>query len=138
VVCVLAILGVTAALVLPLFSRGTTGPHLEGYALATAAVLKADRAAAARRHVPVATLVDAALRRIQSSASGRVVQVPRDVDMDVLLPARCGTAAVESVIFLPSGLSCGGVITLARSGVGFEVRVHWLTGGVDIVPFKRS
>lgn len=138
-VCVLAILGVMTALVLPLFSRGTSGPQLEGYALATAAVLKADRAAAARRHVPVGTVVQAASRRVQSSVNGRVIQIPRDVDMDVLLPARCGSVDVQSaVIFLPSGLSCGGVIALARAGIGFEVRVHWLTGGVDIVPFRRS
>ena len=43
----------------------------------------------------------------------------------------------HSVIdFFPSGMSCGGVLALARPGMGFEVRVNWLTGGVDIVPQK--
>jgi general secretion pathway protein H len=28
------------------------------------------------------------------------------------------------------------VIALARPGMGYEVRVNWLTGGVDIVPKK--
>jgi len=33
-------------------------------------------------------------------------------------------------------MSCGGVIALSRPGMGVEVRVNWLTGGVDIVPQK--
>jgi general secretion pathway protein H len=35
-------------------------------------------------------------------------------------------------------MSCGGVIALTRSGVGYEVRVNWLTGGIEIVPLARS
>ena len=28
---------------------------------------------------------------------------------------------------------CGGTIALARPGMGYEIRVNWLTGGVEIV-----
>ena len=31
-------------------------------------------------------------------------------------------------------MSCGGVITLSRLGIGYEVRVNWLTGGVELLP----
>jgi general secretion pathway protein H len=33
-------------------------------------------------------------------------------------------------------MSCGGTIAMARPGMGYEVRVNWLTGGVEIVPQK--
>jgi general secretion pathway protein H len=31
-------------------------------------------------------------------------------------------------------MSCGGVIALTRPGAGFQVRMNWLTGGVEVVP----
>jgi general secretion pathway protein H len=31
-------------------------------------------------------------------------------------------------------MSCGGTIALSRSGVGYQIRVNWLTGGVEVVP----
>ncbi len=43
-------------------------------------------------------------------------------------------SAGRSIDFFPSGMSCGGTIALARPGMGYEVRVNWLTGGVEIVP----
>lgn len=137
-VCVLAILGMIAAIALPAIPRGTSGPQLEAYALSAAAILKADRNTAVRRQALVATTIDARSRSVRSAISGRVVRVADDVDMHVLLPARCSKyQAVSGVVFFPSGMSCGGVVTLTRSGVGFEVRVNWLTGGVDLVPVKR-
>jgi len=39
---------------------------------------------------------------------------------------------------LPSGMSCGGVITLSRLGMIYQIRVNWLTGGVDIVAGSRA
>jgi general secretion pathway protein H len=39
-----------------------------------------------------------------------------------------------AIQFLPSGMSCGGTIFLSRLGTTLEVRVAWLTGGVEIVP----
>jgi general secretion pathway protein H len=35
---------------------------------------------------------------------------------------------------LPTGMSCGGTIYLARPGTSLEIRVTWLTGGVEIAP----
>jgi general secretion pathway protein H len=31
-------------------------------------------------------------------------------------------------------MSCGGTIALTRLGTGYQVRVNWLTGGVEVVP----
>src|SRR5260221_9191867 len=50
--------------------------------------------------------------------------------LDTMLASRCADRNVgRSIDFFPSGMSCGGVIALARPGMGFEVRVNWLTGG---------
>src|SRR5262245_34613945 len=73
VVCVIALLAILAALVVPGFPRGTSRPRLESYAVATAALLKADRNAAVRRQVPVATEVNASARTIRSGVSERTV-----------------------------------------------------------------
>ena len=48
------------------------------------------------------------------------------------------TARVHRSSFFSTGMSCGGVITLSRLGSGYEVRVNWLTGGVEIVPFNPT
>jgi general secretion pathway protein H len=31
-------------------------------------------------------------------------------------------------------MSCGGTIVLSRLGAVYEIRVNWLTGGIEIVP----
>jgi general secretion pathway protein H len=135
--CVLAIIGLLAAIILPAIPRTTTRAKLESYAVQTAALLKADRNAALRRQIQVTTQIDAEARSIRSGVTGRVIRLPDDVSLDAMLASRCADrSAGRSIDFFPSGMSCGGVIALARPGMGFEVRVNWLTGGVDIVPQK--
>lgn len=139
VVCVIAIMAILAAMAVPMLPRGTSRARLESYAIATAALLKADRSAAIRRRTETITEVDAESRFIRSAATGRIVQVPSDVAFDALLSARCAQRPAGSgVHFFSSGMSCGGVIALTRQGSGYEVRVNWLTGGVGIVPLNPS
>jgi len=134
-VCVLAIIAMLAAIVLPAFPHGTTRSALEAYALQTAALLKTDRTAAIWAGAAVQTELSSASNTIRSTASGRVVQLPRDVVFNAVLAGQCGGRASGMVIeFFPSGMSCGGTIFLSRPGAGFEVRVSWLTGGIEIVP----
>jgi general secretion pathway protein H len=137
ILCVLAIIGLLAAIILPAIPRTTTRAKLESYAVETAALLKADRNAALRRQIQVTTQIDAAARSIRSGVTGRTLRLPSDVTVDAMLAARCADRDVgRSIDFFPSGMSCGGVIALVRPGMGYEVRVNWLTGGVDIVPQK--
>ena len=134
ILCVLAIIGMLAAIILPSIAHVTTRARLESYAVETAALLKADRSAALRRQVQVTTLVDAEARTIRSGSTGRVLRFPDDVAVDAALATRCADrSAGRSIDFFPSGMSCGGTIALARPGNGYEVRVNWLTGGVEIV-----
>ena len=133
-VCVLALIAMMAAVLLPFMPRHTTRSRLQAYALQTAALLKADRNAAVRRGVDVATLVDAGSRQIRSGASAEMIRIPDDVRMAALLPGTCKRRpALSSISFLASGMSCGGAITLTRLDIGYEVRVNWLTGRIEIV-----
>jgi general secretion pathway protein H len=137
ILCVLAIIGMLAAIILPAIPRATSRARLESYAVETAALLKADRNSALRRKIQVATLIDAPQRSIRSGVTGRVIRLPGDVTLDAILASRCADRnAGRSIDFFPSGMSCGGTIALSRPGMGFEVRVNWLTGGVEIVSQK--
>jgi general secretion pathway protein H len=135
IVCVIAIIAAMAAIILPALPRGTSRARLEGYAIDTATLLKADRDAAIWRRSQVVTQVDALARSVRSGATGRLVQMPSDVHFEALLAARCNQRATGTTInFFGSGMSCGGTIALTRLGVGYQVRVNWLTGGVEVVP----
>jgi general secretion pathway protein H len=137
--CVLAIISIVAALVLPALPHGTSTAKLQSYALATATLLKTDRNVAIRRQEQIATEVDAASRWIRSGATGRTIHIPQDVVVSTLLARRCdGQMSALTIRFFPSGLSCGGVISLSKSGRGYEIRVNWLTGRVRVVPIKPS
>lgn len=139
IICVLAIIVMLAAIALPAFPRGTSKAMLEAYALETAALLKADRNAAIRRGAAVATDLSAISRTIRSGATGRVLQLPQDVGFNAILASQCERrAAGQAIEFLPSGMSCGGTIFLSRLGTTLEVRVTWLTGGVEIVPSNAN
>ena len=92
-----------------------------------------------RSRAQVATSLDAQRRIVISGANASVVEIPADVTFQALLAQRCGDRRVGATIdFFPSGASCGGVIAIARQGVGYQIRVNWLTGGVEIVPTGKS
>ena len=138
-VCVLAIMGLLAAIVLPNLSVATTSAELSAYSLEIAALLKADRNAAVRNRATVSTTLSVNARWLRSGDSRRVVQLPADVHLGALLAQRCGgSQTAASIEFLPTGMSCGGVIQLTHGGSGYQIRVNWLTGGVDVVSFERS
>ena len=134
-VCVLAIIAMLAAVLLPLIPRQTSRSRLQAYALETATLLKADRNAAIRNKLDVATLVDAGSRSIRSGATADMIRIPDDVRFDALLPQTCNRrAALSTISFFASGMSCRGAIALTRLDAGYEIRVNWLTGRIEIVP----
>ena len=132
-VCVLALIAMMAAVLLPLIPRNTSRARLQAYALQAASVLKEDRNAAIRRGTAVATLVDAGSRLIRSGATADMIRIPDDVHFEALLPRSCNRReSLSTISFFASGMSCGGAIALTRLDVGYEVRVNWLTGRVEI------
>lgn len=133
-VAMLAIIALAAALALPHFPHSTTRPMLEGYALQVAALLKADRVAAVRRRTRVETYLSADDRTVTSGSGGGMLKLPADVAFDAIVAENCaGRQNGATIDFLPSGMSCGGTIALARPGAAYHVRVNWFTGGVDVV-----
>jgi general secretion pathway protein H len=135
----MAILAIIAALIPPAMSHGTSRVKLYSYAVGAAALLKTDRNAALHRFTDVATEVDAKSRVVRSGATGRALHVPTDVTFDALLAATCDRKIEGSSIrFFPSGMSCGGVIALTRLNFGYEVRVNWLTGAIEIVAINPT
>ena len=136
-VCALAIIALVVAILLPEIPRGTSRARLEAYALQIATLLKHDRNAAVRQRGVIATEIDAPARSVRSGSTGVVLSVPNDVKFDATLASRCNQRESGSTImFFSSGMSCGGVIALTRLGAGYEIRVNWFTGGVEIVPLN--
>ena len=130
---VIAIVAMLAAILLPVAPRATTRQRLAAYAVETAALLKADRNAALRRSAQINAQIDAPGRMIRSGSSGRVMRIPDDVSFQAMLPLTCNERPARSTIsFFATGMSCGGTIVLSRLGTGFEVRVNWLTGGIEV------
>ena len=116
-VAVLAIVAGLAALALPHWPHGTTRPQLEAYALDIASLLKADRSAALRTRGRVETLLNSGQRLVVSGAGAGEVRLPDDVAFDAIVAETCsGRANGSAIDFLPSGMSCGGSIALARPG----------------------
>jgi general secretion pathway protein H len=135
IVCVLAIIALLAAIVLPALPFGTSRSKLEAYAIQVATLLRSDRDAAIWQHTRIATDINALTRSVRSGASDKVVRMPDDVHFEALLAARCNRQAAGNTIeFFASGMSCGGTIRLTRNEVSYDIRVNWLTGGVEIVP----
>ena len=78
--------------------------------------------------------VDLRAREIRSSRRDRVLAIPADVDMRATVSGGCrSSASAAPIAFYEDGRSCGGVVTFAAGGSSFEVRVNWLTGGVEVV-----
>jgi general secretion pathway protein H len=133
-VCVLAIIAMLAAVLLPIVPRETSRSRLQAYALQIATLLKADRVAAISRRTGVTTFVDAGARAIHSGATSDSIRIPDDVRFDAMLPQTCRRqAALSTISFFANGTSCGGTIALTRFDAGFEIRVNWLTGRIEIV-----
>ena len=72
-------------------------------------------------------------------STGQILRLPDDVVFEALLPSRCnGRPALSTISFFPSGISCGGTVALSRLGARYEIRVNWLTGGIEIVSTTAS
>ena len=133
-VCVIALVAMIAAVLLPFLPRHTSRSRLQAYALEAATLLKADRNTAIRRRADVSTLVDAPSRAIRSGATSQIVRIPDDVRFDALLPQTCRQReALSTISFFADGMSCGGSIALSRLDTAYEIRVNWLTGRIEIV-----
>src|SRR5258705_2806972 len=116
-VCVLAIIALLAAVLLPFIPRETSRTRLQAYALQAASLLKADRDAAISRNIMVATLVDAGGRAIWSRPSQAAPRLPADVRFDPVLPqARQRPPAPSTNRLFSHSTSCRGRLSPSKAG----------------------
>lgn len=133
VVAALAILGLLLALALPPMAIGTSRPKMEALAVRVASLLDGDRRSAMLSHRVVASSVDMSRRLLRSGSGGAAVVIPDDVALSSTLARSClGAANGDRIVFLPTGMSCGGSVTLAAAGRAIDVKVNWLTGSSTI------
>ena len=140
VVLGLAVVLLAARIVWPILPTTTSPARLSAWSHEIAALIEADRVVAARGGRPIATRIDVADRRFVGGARGQVIQLPRDVTLDVTTTAECTVDSGRFVLgFAPDGRSCGLMLVLrGPSGVATRVTVNWLTGLVDVTGGVRG
>ena len=140
IVLTLAVLLLSVRVVWPLLQVSTSPARLTAWSHEIAALIEADRVAAARRGRLVETRIDVRDRLFLGGARGQAVKLPRDVVLDVVTTADCSLAADRFAIgFAPDGRSCGLTLSLRiASGYSTRVSVNWLTGLVDVTGGGRG
>jgi len=134
----LTILLILFAIIWPTFGGGTTSLQESATALDIATLLRHDRTSARRTGSPTGTRIDLD-RRILTSADGRRVEVPSDINLEVTTGGACMTSARQFVIvFSADGSSCGGVIVLKKGAMSYAIRFNWLSGMIDIVHASKT
>ena len=129
----LTILLLLIAIIWPTFGSGTTTLQESATALDIATLLRSDRTLATMSGAPTRTRIDVD-NRLLISASGRSLQVPADVGLEVATGRSCMTSWHRFVIvFAPDGTSCGGTVALKKGGASYVVRFNWLSGMIDVV-----
>jgi len=126
----MAVLLILALVAWPALITQSTVPLTTATALDTVALLRKARAHAAETGNGATVTLDLNQREI-SSADGAVPFAP-DLALDFFTDRRCRVASGTYVLtFLPSGRSCGGVLTIAKGKLAWRVSINWLTGAVD-------
>ncbi len=108
ILCVLAIIGLLAAIILPAVPRATTRAKLESFAVQTADCLESrPQRAALRRRGQIVTLVDAPARSIRSGVERQTIRLPDDVrSMQATLASRCADRSAGPLDRLLSPRAC--------------------------------
>jgi general secretion pathway protein H len=131
VVAVMLIVALVASLVITM-PPGTGRAGLKAVTLDTAALMRRERIGAILGGRARRVSLDGE-RRVLVGDSGDTVAIPPDVALDLLGADAVWSGRLAVVRFDPDGSSTGAVLKLSHQQAGYEVRVNWYTGGVDIV-----
>ncbi|MEP7206404.1 MAG: GspH/FimT family pseudopilin [Casimicrobiaceae bacterium] len=130
---VLMLMGLIAAIAVPVFGGGVSTTRLKSAAREVAAGLRMARnEAVANRREAVLTL-DLAARTFRVDREPKAHALPAEIELK-LYTAQSDLVSenVGAVRFFPDGGSTGGRITLAAGERKFDVDIDWLTGRVAI------
>jgi general secretion pathway protein H len=129
---VLALLALSAYLVLPAIGGGDDRLALRSTALQVAALARSTRLKAMADGEDALLIVNLDDRTVARPGAGRPISVPPRTEIAVET-ARSELADPEARIrFLPDGRSTGGTVTLSAGGHQVVVAVDWLTGSVAV------
>jgi general secretion pathway protein H len=131
---VLSIMGLIAAMVVPMLSGGVSGSELKGAAREVAAGLRYARSDAVATGQETRLVFDLEKRTFKIDRTARVHALPKKIDLK-LFTAQSDIASdrTGAIRFFPDGGSNGGRLTIAAGNRKYEVDVDWLTGRVAIL-----
>jgi general secretion pathway protein H len=130
---VLMLMGLIAAMSVPLLSGGVSGAELKGAAREVAAGLRFARSDAVASRRETRLLLDLEQRTFRVDHDARTHSLPKQVELK-LFTAQSDLVDEKTgaIRFYPDGGSNGGRITIAAGERKYEVDVDWLTGRVAI------
>ena len=131
---VLSIMGIVAAMVVPMLGGGVSTTELRSSARQMAAALRLARSEALSTRREHFVLLDLERRVFRVDTDTREIALPRDVELK-LFTAQSDLVSEKAgaIRFYPDGGSNGGRVTIAAGERKYEVDVDWLTGRVAIL-----
>ena len=131
---VIALMGIIAALVVPMFGSPVSTSELRATARQLAAGLRLARSEAVSERRETFLVVDVAGKRFKVDREAREHALPAKVELKLFTAQNdLVSENVGSIRFYPDGGSNGGRITVASGARKFDVDVDWLTGRVAIL-----
>ena len=131
---VIALMGIVAALVVPMFGGPVSTSELRATARQLAAGLRLARSEAVSERRETFLVVDVAGKRFKVDREAREHALPAKVELKLFTAQNdLVSENVGSIRFYPDGGSNGGRITVASGARKFDVDVDWLTGRVAIL-----
>jgi len=132
VIAVMLIIALVASLAVTMMP-GTGRAGLRAVSLQIAALLQRERLGAILTGRDREISLDGE-RRVLVGDGGDMVQLPKDIAVDILGIDALWSGRQAVVRFHPDGASTGAVLKLSRDRAEYEIRVNWYTGGVAIEP----
>ena len=134
ILVVLAILGLMAALVMPMLGPGVSNSELKSAARQVASGLRLARSEAMASRSERFLTLDLEGRRFMAGSDTHAHALPKDVEMKLFTAQNdLVDDKVGAIRFYPDGGSNGGRVTIASGERKFEVDVDWLTGRIAIL-----
>lgn len=134
VMVVLLLLGMTYALVPPMFDIGGSTAELKAGARQVAAGLRKARSQAITGREESTLTLDVEARNFRLSGDAATRSLPRQAEISVFTAqGEVVDAHTAAIRFYPDGSSTGGRVSLAMGERKFLVDVDWLTGQVEIL-----
>ena len=131
---VIALMGIIAALVVPMFGGPVSTSELRATARQLAAGLRLARSEAVSERRETFLVVDVAGKRFKVDREAREHALPSKVELKLFTAQNdLVSENVGAIRFYPDGGSNGGRITVAAGARKFNVDVDWLTGRVAIL-----